>query len=169
MEIWTISNKYFKPFNFKTMAKYKTYDEAVAALEAKKTALKEAKEEKRTFMAENGIKKNSTPDEKLTKKLEKMDKTIDDLTSAIETIREDAKELKPKKERTTKYEYPDGMTDDEKKKFRAKQRRAAKAGEEGAEEKPKKEKKEKKGEEAVGEKKPAKKVIKKKEEAEEED
>jgi hypothetical protein len=112
------------------MGKPKTFEEAQEQFEALREALKEAKNELREFMVENKIKKDKTPeDPKLAKKFEGLTKKVDAAKTAAEQAKESVKELKPKKVRETKYEYPDGLTDKEKKKFRAKMRREAKAGE----------------------------------------
>ena len=112
------------------MAKAKTFEEATEQFNASKEALKEAKTELREFMIENKIKKDKAPeDPKLVAKLEKLTQKVEKAQEAAEAAKEAVKELKPKKERETKYEYPEGMTDKDKKKFRAAARRKAKAPE----------------------------------------
>ena len=78
-------------------------------------------------MAENKIKKGATPeDPKILKKFESLTKKVETSREVAEGLKEALKELKPKKNRETKYAYPEGMSDKDKKKFRAAQRRAAK-------------------------------------------
>jgi len=109
------------------MGKPKTFEEAQEQFTAAKEALKAAKEELREFMAENKIKKGATPeDPKILKKFESLTKNVETARETAECLKESLKELKPKKTRETKYAYPEGMSDKDKKKFRAAQRRAAK-------------------------------------------
>jgi sugar-specific transcriptional regulator TrmB len=109
------------------MGKPKTFEEAQEQFTAAKEALKAAKEELREFMAENKIKKGATPeDPKILKKFESLTKKVETARETAEGLKESLKELKPKKTRETKYAYPEGMSDKDKKKFRAAQRRAAK-------------------------------------------
>lgn len=109
------------------MGKPKTFEEAQEQFNAAKEALKTAKEELREFMAENKIKKGATPeDPKILKKFESLTKKVETSRETAEGLKEALKELKPKKNRETKYAYPEGMSDKDKKKFRAAQRRAAK-------------------------------------------
>lgn len=154
----------------------KSHEEAVAVVEAAKEDLMNKKKELRTFKAENGVKKDvPVEDAKVKAKLEKLEKVVAVAQEKLDKAKEDEKGLKPAKSRVVKYEYPEGMSDKDKKKLRAKLRRDAKSaakGEESGEEKPKKEKKakaEKATEEAVAGDKPKKKVVKKtsKEEASE--
>lgn len=129
------------------MAKAKTFEEAQEQFNAAKEALKDAKTVLREFTIENKIKKDKAPeDPKLASKFEKLNKAVEKAREDAEAAKEAVKELKPKKVRETKYEYPEGMTDKEKKKYRAKVRRDKLAAE-----KPPKEAKEPK------EKKPLKK------------
>lgn len=156
------------------MGSPKTHEEAVAVLEAAKEDLMNKKKELRTFRVENGIKKDvPVEDAKVKAKLEKLEKAVAGAQGKLEKAKEEEKGLKPVKTRIAKYEYPEGMTDKEKKKLRAKLRREAKAAAGG--EKPKKEKKAKKAEEASAaetdqaEDKPKKKVVKKEKKEEAED
>lgn len=115
------------------MAKEVTHEEAVANVEATKTSLKEAREALRTFKQDNGIKRDAVPeDAKIKKELDKLVSAADKAKAAADKAKETEKAIRPRKERSSKYEYPDGMTADEKKKFRAKARREAKAGEKKA-------------------------------------
>lgn len=119
------------------------YEEATEAVNLKKTALKEAKAALRAFRKENDINPDEEiKDEKLAKKHGKLITAVEKAEKELEAATTAAKELKPKAERAVKYEYPEGMTALEKKKFRAKARAAAKkeAKGEGAEKPAKKEK-----------------------------
>ena len=109
------------------MSKDQTYEEALEELTTAKETLSEAKTTKRDFMKENKIKRNTVPDDsKLASKLEKHENAVTKAQEKVDDARETAKGLKPRKVRETKYEYPEGMTDKEKKRFRAKKRREAK-------------------------------------------
>ena len=140
------------------MTKPKTFEEAQEQFTAAKEALKEAKTELREFMVENKIKKDKAPeDQKLVKRLEQLQRKVDVAQTSAENAKESLTELKPKKVRETKYVYPEGMTDKDKKKFRAAERRKLKNVDKPAKE-----------EKPAGEK-TAKKPLKKKEETEKED
>jgi len=113
------------------MSKPKDYDEALEQVNAKRETLKEQKAELRQFKTENKIKRGKeVEDAKIAEKLAKKDAAIEATREEIETLKAAAKELKPRKERVTKYIYPeDCVTDADKKKFRAKKRREVKAAE----------------------------------------
>jgi hypothetical protein len=114
------------------MSKPKTFEEAQAQFTEAKEALKTAKTELREFQVDNKIKKEKRPeDPKILQKLEKLEHRVETVQTAAETAKENLKELKPKKVRETKYEYPAGMTDADKKKFRAAARRKSKSDEKG--------------------------------------
>ena len=116
------------------MAKEKTHVEAVAELEAAKETLKSARAELRNFKSENNVKKGKEPeDEKVKKGLAEREAAVEKAQEALDAAREVEKGLKPKKDRALKYEYPEGMTEEQKKKFRAKKRREAKAAAKKAE------------------------------------
>ena len=126
-----------------------TLEEAVAALDTKKADAKTARLELKAFMKEHKIKEGETPeDEKLAKKLNKLADAYTKAQAGVEKATEAVKGLKPKAARATTYEYPEGMSAAEKKKFRSQARaaakKAAKAAEKGDE--PAKEKKSKKSE-----------------------
>lgn len=110
------------------MSKPKTYEEALEALETAKANLGEVKEANREFKKENKIRRNKPiEDEAIAKKLEASEAKVDKAREAMEAAKLNAKELKPRKDRVTKYEYPDDcVTDKDKKKYRAKMRREAK-------------------------------------------
>jgi len=119
------------------MAKPKTYEEAVTNMEAAKTKLGAEKEALREFKKENKIRRNKpVEDAAVAKKLEAAEAKVEKAREAFDAAKEVAKELKPRKERVTKYEYPeDCVTDKDKKKYRAKMRREAKKADAPAEEK----------------------------------
>lgn len=110
------------------MAKVKNHEEAVAILEANKETLKESRTALRTFKTENGIKRGKEPeDAKVKKGLTAAEGKVTKAQEVLDAAKEVEKELRPKKDRVTKYDYPEGMSDKDKKKFRAKSRRDAKA------------------------------------------
>jgi len=115
------------------MAKPKDYDEALAQLETAKEAYASEKEAIRDWKKENKIRRNKPiEDPKVQAELEKREAKVETLREAMDAAKEAAKELKPRKERVTKYEYPDDCTTDkDKKKYRAKMRREAKKAEKG--------------------------------------
>jgi len=120
------------------MAKPKDYEEALAQLETAKENLANERVALREFKAENKIRRNKpVEDEAIAKKLEAAEGKMEKTREAVETAKAAAKELKPRKVRVTKYEYPeDCVTDKDKKKYRAKMRREEKKKEEPAEKKP---------------------------------
>jgi len=104
------------------------------------------------------MKSGSVPsDKKVAKELAELEKTLTVEVAKLDSLKEQYEAIKPKREageRNTKYEYPEGLSDAEKKKYRAKMRREA-AGDTDV---PKKEKKAKKAkEEDAGEGKKEKK------------
>lgn len=143
------------------MGKPKTYEEASQQLDTAREKLATEKDALREFKRENKIKRDKpVEDAAIAKKLEAAEKRVEKAREAVETAKEAVKELKPRKERSTKYEYPaDCVTDKDKKKYRAKIRRESKKEESGEE----------KGKEAKAEKPEKKKVAKKKPVATEED
>lgn len=117
------------------MKEVKDYDSAIELQKAGKTELKAAREELRAFKKENKIKKDAkVEDKKIASKLEKLEATVVALKEKQETIDEKVKELKPRKDRVVKYEYPEGLTDAEKKSYRAKKRREANKAAKGEDE-----------------------------------
>lgn len=109
-----------------------SYEEAIEAVNLKKAALKEAKQALRAFRKENDINPDDPiEDEKLAKKSAKLVAVVEKAETELEEANIAAKELKPKSERVSKYEYPEGLTAAEKKKFRAKARAAAKKAAKG--------------------------------------
>lgn len=129
--------------------KPKDYDDALKQLEAAKEKLAAEKVAIREFKAEKKIRRNKpVEDKEIAASLEKKEAAVETAREAVDAAKAAAKELKPRKERVTKYVYPDDcVTDKDKKKYRAKMRREKKKAEAGD----------------AGEKKPApkKKVVKK--------
>lgn len=115
-----------------------TYDEATNKLASVKETLATKREELKAFKTEHNLKGDAEPTQvKLKQKLSGIKKAIEAGMAEKETLVELVKELKPKKEREPKYDYPlvdDGkgkkreMDDREKKKYRAKMRTEAKGG-----------------------------------------
>ena len=115
------------------MAKPKNYDEALEQVTIAKETLAGAKETLREFKTENKIRRNKPVEDKaIAAKLEKLEVTVDSAREKVDNAKATAKELKPRKERVTKYVYPDDcITDKDKKKYRAKARRELKKSAEG--------------------------------------
>lgn len=131
-----------------------TYEEAIEIANQKKEELRTAKAELKAFRKENKLKADEEPeDQKLAKQFNKLAKAVEAAEEAHTTAAEEAKKLKPATTRVSKYEYPEGMTAQEKKRFRAKARAAARKAAKGEEapapkeEAPKKEEKKKRREE----------------------
>lgn len=103
-------------------------------LQAAKDAQKENNAALASFRKKNKLKKGAEPaDEKLSKELKKLEAASQKGKELVESLNAEAKKLKPRKDRVTKYAYPeDCTTTADKKKFRAKMRaeeRKAKKGE----------------------------------------
>ena len=131
-----------------------TYEQAQEAASVKKEALKAVKAEAKEFRKENKLRPDDTPtDEKLAKKLAKLTSAVEKAQKEYDDAVEAMKALKPKTVRQSKYEYPDGMTAQEKKRFRAKSRAEARKAEKAASTPPK----EKKEKEKATDEAPAKK------------
>jgi len=107
-----------------------TYDEAKEALAEEKTVKKDARTELKAFDKEHKVKKGNTDDlkEKVLKKRDKLVTAVENSESKIEELKGTVKKLKPRKERDSKYSYPEEMKDDPKaqKRFRASMRGKAK-------------------------------------------
>lgn len=139
-------------------------EEAQATLTSTKEELGIARDEKKAYMKEHGLKKGEdySADAKHGKKLTKWQETISNKEETIESLKTYISENKPKKEpkvRETTYTYPLGedgkeMSAGDKKKHRAKMRaekkRAEKEAAGGGEKKEKKEKKAKSDEAPAG-------------------
>lgn len=111
-------------------------------LQAAKDAQKENNAALASFRKKNKLKKGAEPaDEKLSKELKKLEAASQKGKELVESLTAEAKKLTPRKERVTKYAYPeDCTTSADKKKFRAKMRaeeRKAKKGEDSSTAKPK--------------------------------
>lgn len=147
------------------MANTTNYDEALTAQAEGKETVKQAKTALKAYLSENKLSKTEdhSEDPKHGKKIKRLTSAVEKAQKAMETLNADVKELKPKKERASKYEYPEGLSAAEKKKFRAKQRAEANREKKKAE----------KGESAGNADKKGKKTSKKKKtakvEAEDED
>lgn len=105
----------------------RTFDVVTSELDSKKEELKVKRAELVTLEKENGLKMNKdhSENEKVGKKWAKIKATINSLAEERNTLAEEVKNLKPKKERAirpTKYEYPEGMSKEDKKKFRTQAR-----------------------------------------------
>ena len=138
------------------MAKIKDYEEALEKQGELKTASKEAAQELKDFKKENKAKKGEQVSAKVAKKITLLEGKVEKAKERLAKINETVKSLKPKKDRKSKYDYPDGLTAAEKKKYRTKMRNSEK----GDEDKPKK-KKSKKADKADSEEKTSKKKKKK--------
>lgn len=133
------------------MSKEMTHDQALELVTTKKEELKEAKTALKDFRKENSLKEGEEPkEEKLAKKLARLVAAQDKAVEALDQARETEKELRPKAERPSKYDYPEGLSNAEKKKYRAKARAEAKRALKEAD-KPKEEKAGKVKEEKAGE------------------
>lgn len=111
-----------------------TYEEATEIANQKKEELRTAKGEFKEFRKENKLKADTEPeDPKLAKQYGKLSKAVEAAEEAYNTAAEEAKKLKPAVTRASQYEYPEGMTAQEKKRFRAKARAAARKAAKGEE------------------------------------
>jgi len=108
-------------------AKLKTYDEALEAQVEGKKAVRDAKQALTAYLKTNKLKRNIdyTNDTKHGKKIARLNKAIERTSNALVKVNEAVKSLKPKVERKSKYDYPEGLTAEEKKKFRTKARAEA--------------------------------------------
>lgn len=110
-----------------------TLEQAQEAAALKKDELRTAKAELKTFRKENKLKPDETPgEEKVAKKMAKLMSNVEKAEKALEEANAMVKELKPAKSRVSSYDYPEGMTAAEKKKYRAKMRREKKSAEKAA-------------------------------------
>lgn len=107
-------------------------EELKAQLDAKKEELGAKRTEFTEFLKKNELKKgedySSHPDEKIAKSFRVKSKAIDALSAEVKELQGKAKEKSkgPAAPREAKYDYPEGLTSDEKKKFRIKMRANAK-------------------------------------------
>lgn len=122
---------------------YSNAKEAQAALASKKDELSAAKEELKAFEKENKLSKveDKGAHEKHGKKWSKLNEVVENLENSKKEIESWLKDNKPKGEKkggfkpSGKYDYPEGLSEAEKKKFRAKARAAAKREEKGSDSK----------------------------------
>jgi hypothetical protein len=121
--------------------KFKTYEEAQEAQTAGKAKVRDAKQALTDYLKKNKLKRNVdySEDKKHSAKLVKLNNSIEKTSSSLAKVNEQVKDLKPKKDRVSKYDYPEGITSEEKKKFRQKARSDANGGEEKKTPKAKKE------------------------------
>lgn len=153
----------------KGKAPFNSAEEAKAKIATLKDEVTAAREERKEFAKANGLSMKSenfeanAKDKKHGKKWTAMTALIDGKKAEIETAEAWLKENKPKKDSTpreTKYEYPAGMSDADKKKFRAQKRaeaaKADKPAKEGKDKKADKKKEGKEGKEGKSDKKSAK-------------
>lgn len=140
------------------MAKAKTHEEAMENVTNLQAEVKEHKAALTAYFKDNKLKRNDDhSDSKHGKKIAALEKKIERSREKLEKAKEAAKALKPKKERASKYNYPEGLTAEERKKYRAKMRAQEKKGEAPAKKKTSK----KKTEKAPAKKKAVKKKSKK--------
>lgn len=105
-------------------------DELKEQLVETKTKLSDARKEMNAFCKENKLKKakdhSDHKDKKIATAYKKLQKAIEKLEAERDALQEKFKASKPKAERNTKYDYPEGMTADDRKKFRQETRVKAK-------------------------------------------
>jgi len=131
--------------------KFKTFEDATAAMDTAKSARKAAREALKQFEVDNKLKhrEDHSGDKKLGKQWSKLNDALQAQITAFEDAEAASKELKPAKQRESKYDYPaDVTTAEQKKKYRTAQRAAAKKAEKEAAA-PKKDKAEKKADKAT--------------------
>jgi len=109
-------------------AKFKTYEEAEEAQKALKIEAKNSKAALIAYLKQNKLKRNVdySEDKKHGSKIAAFNRAIEKNMNALETVNAQVQELKPSKSKSSKYEYPEGLTADEKKKFRQKARQDSK-------------------------------------------
>jgi hypothetical protein len=107
-----------------------TYEEAQDSLKALKVELSEAKADMTSFLKENKLKRNVDHSNHEKGKIAKKFKTFKAAINRLEKERDELKEFtkanKPQKERASKYQYPEDLSADDRKKFRAQMRSNAK-------------------------------------------
>jgi len=116
--------------------KFASYEEATTAAETAKHEKKAARQALKEFEAEKGLKHredhSENEDGKVAKQWKKLNAALQTAITAEEEAEKAAKDLKPKKEREAKYDYPEGcVSAEQKKKFRAEARAAAKKAAKG--------------------------------------
>lgn len=120
-----------------------SYDQGIEALREVKEAIAAGREEMTEFLKTNKLKRNKdySADKTHGKAFKAIRNKIDELVVKKDELTAKLKALKPKKERSLKYEYPADVLGDKAamRKYRAKMRtKAAKAEGSEGEEKPKK-------------------------------
>lgn len=125
--------------------KFASYEEATAAAATAKEEKKAARQALKEFEAEKGLKHredhSENEDGKIAKQWKKLNAALQTAITAEEEAEKASKDLKPKKEREAKYDYPeDCVTAEQKKKYRAEARAAAKKAAKGEAKAEKKEK-----------------------------
>lgn len=128
--------------------KFASYGEATTAAETAKNEKKAARQALKEFEAEKGLKHredhSENEDGKVAKQWKKLNAALQTAITAEEEAEKASKDLKPKKEREAKYDYPeDCVSAEQKKKYRAEARAAAKKAAKGEAKAEKAEKKEK--------------------------
>lgn len=109
-----------------------TFEEATAALEEIKGALTEERKEFKSFLKKNKLKvgKDYSTHKELGEEFSAHNDKLAELQATREELMAFTKENKPRKERQTQYDYPEGVTStEEKKKYRAKVRAEKKRAE----------------------------------------
>jgi len=119
--------------------KFADHDEAIEAQTAGKAKVRDAKDALTSYIKENKLKRNVdyTNDKKHGAKITKLSNAVEKASEALVKINDAVKDLKPSKAKASKYDYPEGLTNEEKKKFRQAARSAAKPKKEGKEKKEK--------------------------------
>ena len=95
------------------MAKNATYEENVERQQSLKAAIIENKAALKAYYSDNKLKKNEELTGKHAKAVDKLERSIERDRESLEKLNTKVKESKPKKERVAKYEYPDGLTNEE--------------------------------------------------------
>lgn len=107
-----------------------THEEALANLESAKEAKKAAYDAREAFSKKNGLppKKDHSSHKEFGKAFSPLNQAWLDAKDAITEAEKIEKEVRPKSERPSKYDYPaDIVTADDKKKYRAKMRAKVKS------------------------------------------
>jgi len=119
--------------------KFSTYEEALEAQVEGKQEVRDAKQALTAYLKENKLKRNVdyANDKKHGKKITGLQNSIDKASASLEKVNEAVTNLKPAKNKASKYDYPEGLTADEKKQFRQKARAGNKPAKEKKEKAPK--------------------------------
>jgi len=95
-----------------------TYEVAVETQKELKGKIKESNQALKDYTKENSVTKKNPAKGKVLKSITSQTAKITKMKESLATMNEFIKENKPKKERTSKYAYPDGLTSEQKKKYR---------------------------------------------------